>query len=128
MVYSSLSINNISAFTTATPVFSKYTFPVSPSVYLYAHFEHVDGTPAKDGTQGVSLTKLKILNTLIDQLSNIKQQNKKELLPATAISEDKIDALIAQYGKEFRSALASRSVLQIPINTNLQGTLVNLVA
>ena len=49
--------------------------PVSPSQFGYAQFEYVAGYPAPSGQQGISVDKIKILNTLIEQLVSMKQKN-----------------------------------------------------
>ena len=47
--------------------------PVKPSMYGYAQFQYVSGYPARNGQEGVSIDKIKILNTLIDQLVTMRQ-------------------------------------------------------
>jgi len=75
--------------------------PVSPSAYIYAHFEHVSGVPAPEGVRGVNIDKLKILDTLIGQLSRMKQEpDPSESLETTAgtdqDNEKRINTLINQ--------------------------------
>lgn len=101
---------------------SRIAVPVSQSSYIYSHFRHVSGFPAAEGQQGVPLTKLKILDALIDQLSQLKKT------PQGHVSENHIDALIDQYKKEFASAEAAN--LALPYNPKPSadtGILVNLV-
>jgi hypothetical protein len=84
--------------------------PVSPASYIYSHFEHVSGVPAPEGTPGVAITKLKILDVLIDQLSQIKKQ------PAADISgvsppDDRLDALISRYEGQIKAARTANSAM-----------------
>jgi len=53
---------------------NKVAVPVSPSAYIYSHFKHVSGVPASEGENGVNITKLKIIDTLIDQISKMKKE------------------------------------------------------
>jgi len=53
---------------------SRVAVPVSPSAYIYSHFEHVSGVPAPEGESGVNINKLKIIDTLIDRLSKMKKE------------------------------------------------------
>jgi hypothetical protein len=53
---------------------NRVAVPVSPSAYIYSHFKHVSGVPAHEGENGVNITKLKIIDTLIDQLSKMKKE------------------------------------------------------
>jgi hypothetical protein len=82
------------------------SLPVSPSAYIYSHFKHVSGTPAPDGTQGVNISKLKILDTLIEQLSKIKKQAGMDLGALEESDERRINALIEQYQQQIKSAQA----------------------
>jgi predicted transcriptional regulator len=53
---------------------SRVAVPVSPSAYIYSHFKHVSGVPAAEGETGVNINKLKIIDTLIEQLSKMKKE------------------------------------------------------
>jgi hypothetical protein len=79
--------------------------PVSPNMLIYSHFKHVSGTPAPEGTQGVNISKLKILDTLIEQLSKMKNQPTPELSVSES-DEKRINALIDQYQKQIKAAQA----------------------
>ncbi len=85
------------------------SLPVSPGLVIYSHFKHVSGTPAPEGTQGVNISKLKILNTMIEQLSKMKKQESidfDEIKSVAADDQKRIDALIDQYQKQIKSAQA----------------------
>jgi hypothetical protein len=99
------------------------SLPVAPALYIYSHFRHVSGTPAPEGARGVAISKLKILDVLIEQLSRIK----KEPLSAEAVSPERIDALIEQYEQQIRSAQAASQALPVtPLPP--AGAVFNLVA
>ena len=46
--------------------------PVDPHQFLYSQFQYVAGIPAAKGQSGISVDRLKILNTLIDHLVSMK--------------------------------------------------------
>jgi hypothetical protein len=98
------------------------SLPVSPALYIYSHFRHVSGVPAPEGTRGVAISKLKILDVLIEQLSRIKGQD-----PVTTenISDERIDALIDQYEQQIRSVQAQAASFSPMPQT---GAVLNLVA
>jgi hypothetical protein len=52
----------------------KAFLPVAPSSAIYAHFKHISGVPAPEGVNGVNINKLKIIDTLIEQLARMKKQ------------------------------------------------------
>ena len=87
-------------------------FPVSHSEYLYSQFKYVGGTPADDGG-GIPLTKLKILDTIINQLVSIRNATGAgfgaetiELLGEGA-SEEEIAEKIALYQQEVQAMAES---------------------
>jgi hypothetical protein len=83
------------------------SLPVSPSSYIYSHFRHVSGIPAPEGVQGVTINKLKILDTLIDQLARMKKQPEPSWGAAGETSEERINALIEQYENQIRAVKAA---------------------
>jgi len=82
----------------------RMSLPVSPSQLIYSHFKHVSGTPAPEGTMGVNISRLKILNTLIDQLERMKGQPAMELGSLSEHDENRINVLIDQYQKQIKAA------------------------
>ncbi|MDR0399431.1 MAG: hypothetical protein LBH51_00630 [Treponema sp.] len=105
----------------------RMSLPVAPAMYIYSHFRHVSGVPAPEGTRGVAINKLKILDVLIEQLGRIKKQGAAGPLKGESLSSERIDALIEQYEQQIRSAqAASRAAAFNPgIPT---GVVFNLVA
>ena len=105
----------------------RMSLPVAPAMYIYSHFRHVSGTPAPEGTRGVAISKLKILDVLIEQLGRIKKQGNEAPLSAEAVSPERIDALIEQYEQQIRSAqAASQAITFSPMPQT--GAVFNLVA
>jgi len=47
------------------------SLPVSSSAYLYSHFKNVYGTLAPKGESGVSISSLKIIDVLIEQVQRL---------------------------------------------------------
>jgi hypothetical protein len=103
------------------------SLPVAPAMYIYSHFRHVSGVPAPEGTRGVTISKLKILDVLIEQLSRIKKQEAAGPPGAETASDERIDALIEQYEQQIRSAqAASQAAVFSPAPQT--GAVFNLVA
>jgi hypothetical protein len=71
---------------------------------IYSHFKHVSGTPAPEGTSGVNISRLKILNTLIDQLEKMKSQPSADLGIINEQDENRVNALIDQYQQQIKTA------------------------
>ena len=89
----------------------RMSLPVSPSAYIYSHFRHVSGVPAPEGVQGVAISKLKILDTLIEQLVRMKKQPEPSYGPAGPVSEERINAMIEQYENQIRAAKAAEAAV-----------------
>ncbi|MDR0550565.1 MAG: hypothetical protein LBG72_00950 [Spirochaetaceae bacterium] len=52
---------------------TKTAIAVRPSHAIYAHFQHVWGVPAPDGVNGVSVSRLKILDSMIERMRQLRQ-------------------------------------------------------
>ena len=96
------SYSNISHSSGAS---GKLYVPVNPTSVLYAQFNHVSGVPAKQGQNGVSISKIQILNTLIDNLSRIKKSAVTE--KNSVMSDAQAEVLIKNYQAQIQSATQS---------------------
>ena len=91
----------------------RMSVPVAPSAYIYSHFKHVSGVPATDGESGVSINRLKIIDTLIEQISRMKQEpdpmvNMQEM-DLEMENEARINAMIEQYHSQFQNIQAANA-------------------
>ncbi|NLC93205.1 MAG: hypothetical protein GX677_07080 [Treponema sp.] len=80
---------------------SKLYVPVSKSALLYSHFDHVSGIAAPSNQNGISISKIRILNSLIDRLSSIKSEPNKQV---NKISDEQADILIQNYQQQIKTA------------------------
>ena len=87
----------------------KMYVPVSKSALLYSHFDHVSGVAAGNGQNGVSISKLRILNSLIERVSAIKNEPVKQF--GENISTEHADQLIQNYQKQLQTALQTPYIL-----------------
>lgn len=107
----------------------KMTLPVSPANYIYSHFEHVSGLKAPDGSRGVAINKLKILDILIERLTQLKIQPQPYPTGGEGISDQQIDALIEQYEQQIHLVqAASAAVPYTPGAAAPLGMIFNLLA
>ena len=102
--------------------------PVSPSQLPYAYFKNVAGVSGPSASV-YSLDKLTILNTLIERL----RSSRSETLASrgnegSGLSEERIDALIQQYGKELHNAMVSNALPYARPSGVMPGMLVSLAA
>jgi hypothetical protein len=82
----------------------KLYVPMPPSMAMRAQFNHVTGVPSPTA-QGVSVSKVKILDTLIDQLITLKNRP-EEAQELQSLDTGNIDTLITQYQDKLSLALS----------------------
>jgi hypothetical protein len=81
--------------------------PVAPANYIYSHFKHVSGVPAPEGVQGVAVSKIKILDTLIEHLSSTKlKKSGQSEKNSVNLSDEQLDKMINFLQNEIESAVA----------------------
>jgi len=101
----------------------KMSLPVDPSAVIYSHFEHVSGIPAQNGLQGVSISKLNLLDVLIGRL-NQTPAPKKQVNPFEGI-----DSLIDSYRNLLRQANTARAAMPYAPSPNTSpGALFTLIS
>jgi len=105
---------------------SKMSLPVDSTSLIYSHFEHVSGIPAPKGTQGVSISKLHILDVLIGQINQVKNNNVPYI--NSALPENGMDYLISSYKNQIRQAKdASAAMPYLPSPSAQAGALFSLI-
>lgn len=109
------SVGNISALAQAnyssgvsSPIsfagVGKMYVSVNPALVRYAQFEHVTGVAAENGSVGVNISKIQVLNTLIDRL--VSMQQKPEIAENSSdLSEAQVDTLVKEYQKRIQSVI-----------------------
>ena len=94
----------------------RMTLPVDSSALIYSHFRHVSGVPAPEGINGVSISKLNLLDVLIGQLNQIRKNGtpisaaSREAINA-ALNPAQLDALIETYREQIQQARASSAAM-----------------
>lgn len=104
MVTSLRSFNAYSyaAYSHSRGASGKLYVPVKPSSVVYAQFDHISGIAARKGQSGVSVSKIQILNTLIDNLSKIKSQTIPQA--DSVMSDAQAEVLIKNYQAQIHAA------------------------
>ena len=82
----------------------KLYVPVNPMAVIYAQFDHISGIAARQGENGVSISRIQILNTLIEHLTAIKSEPKTSI---TNLSDKQVDALIRNYQQQIQQVVHS---------------------
>ena len=122
----------------------KMSLPVDSSSLIYSNFQHVSGIPAPEGTQGVSISKLNLLDVLIEQINQISKGGAGTRIPEYRFREteagkqpvysqeltpfDSFDALLESFRKQILEAKETSAVMPYIPSPNAQaGALFSLV-
>lgn len=103
MISNIRNLNPYSYPVSANGLSGKLFVPVNPSAVIYAQFDHISGIAARNGQPGVSVSKIQILNTLIENLSRIKSN--PDAQKVLQVSEEQADALIENYQQQIAQAV-----------------------
>jgi len=101
---------NIPTLSYTSGQYGKMALPVDSSWLIYSHFEHVSGIPAPDGTQGISISKLNLLDVLIGMINQINKTPASHT-PANLNPTADVDALIENMQNIIRQAQAASEAI-----------------
>jgi len=104
----------------------RMSLPVSESYYIYSHFKHVSGVPAPDGVQGVNINRLKIIDTLIERLTQIKGQPEPLLNADVLNDEERVNAMIETLQDQVRTIQDARANSPYALTPPQTGVLFNI--
>ena len=102
---------------------------VKPNQVLYSQFEHVSGVASASSSSGVSVSKIQILNSLIERLTKVKNDPVQPELPGD-LSDEQVDAMIKDYQSQITTAVQTAKANPFAL-TGLSaptGQLFNMVA
>lgn len=112
---SNISNVNIFSYSSTTVNSGKVRVPVQPNLVIYSQLEHISGVAAQKNQRGINITKIQILNTLIDRLTSAKQNPMQTSMDG--ITEEKqIDALIRNFSDQVQLAVsaAESTIFAVP--------------
>lgn len=83
---------------------NRVSVPVDQSLVMYSRYRHVHGIPSYDKDGGLPLERLRVLDTLIDRLINLRTGGPL-VKDVEALSSNEINQLIEDYQAELHNAL-----------------------
>ncbi|MBB5220062.1 hypothetical protein DYE49_09200 [Treponema rectale] len=86
--------------------------PVNPNAVIYSQFDYVHGIAADNGQRGVPVSRVSILNTLINQLVNMKKTPAFSKEEIGGMNDEQKDALIKQYQQQIQTEIAAAAQAQ----------------
>ncbi|MCQ2596189.1 MAG: hypothetical protein MJ196_13090 [Treponemataceae bacterium] len=119
------------SYLTSHTASGKIAVPVQPSMVVYSQLEHISGY-ASTKEDGVSVSRVHILNTLIEKVSSASPNGAKKTAekPDLANLDDaKIDAMIEDYQAQLKVAIEAPKSNPYAISpAALSGNSVNIIA
>ena len=102
---SSMNAYSYSQVLPTNGVSGKIYVPVQPGLVKYSQFKHISGIPASNGQHGVTISKVQILNHLIDQLVSMKKMPQNDLSENITLSDTQVDNLIKDYQAKIQTSV-----------------------
>jgi len=106
MVVNGLTLNASSYQNFVKGASGTLSVPVKPSNVIYSQLSYIHGTAADSGQNGVPLNKIRILNTLIEQLVTMKSKPNVSYSDVLELNDNQKDALIQTIQKEISTTIA----------------------
>jgi hypothetical protein len=108
--------------------YGKMALPVDSSSLIYSNFEYVSGILAPEGTEGVSINKLNLLDVLIGMVNRINKTSAAQT-PANLNPTEGVDAIIENLENQIRQARAASEAMPYSPSPNADsGLLFNLLS
>jgi hypothetical protein len=89
----------------------KLSLPVEPGALIYSYLKNVSGIPAPEGSSGITISKLNMLDVLIEQMNKIKKPAVAQAGPNALGKSGKLDAMVEAYKTQFRQARAANEAM-----------------
>lgn len=87
----------------------KIGLPVAGNSVIYSYYKHVQGYTARDNAPTVPISRIRILNSLIDNLSKMKGDSsvKNNLKGAEKMSSEALGHMIESYAQELHRVVTA---------------------
>jgi len=106
----------------------RISLPVTPSSYIYSQFRYVSGIPAPEGTQGISVSQLKIIDALIDEIVRLNEQPKPDFSIQSEDPQSRYDAVMEDLQRQVSQAKAANETAPYPAAGTDIGLMFNISA
>ena len=121
-VTSTISMANL---VRATSGQGKVSFPVSSGDIAYANFKNIKIVPSGNSGGSYSVSRLRALDNLIEQLNRMKGQNKIETPDLNGMNSDALKSLISELSNEVHTKLEANTPYMPSLEST--GLLVNML-
>lgn len=106
----SISLNAYSYGGIVSGSSGKLYVPVNPNAVIYSQFDHISGVAASESDTGVSVSKIQILNSLLNQLISMRNEPKMQYADDGSLNENQMDSLIQNYQSQIQMELEKAEI------------------
>ena len=106
----SISLNAYSYSGIVSGSSGKLYVPVQPGAVIYSQFDHISGVAATENNAGVSVSKIQILNSLLNQLITMRNQLNMQYEDDGSLNEDQMNSLIQNYQSQIQAEVEKAQV------------------
>ena len=129
---SNIFVPGISQYTAQS---GRMSLPVDSSSVIYSNFQYVRGTPAPEGTNGIPINRLAILDFLIARFNQLQEISSQSGLNSNAgrfsqdyLTVENLETLIDNYRNMVLERDAASSAMPYLMSPDTQtGALINLL-
>ena len=104
---------------------SKVSFPVSSNDIAYANFKNIKIVPSGDRGSSYSVSRLRALDNLIEQLNRMKGENKIETPEKGSLNTKELSSLISKIAEEIHTKLDTSTSYKPSVKST--GLMVNIL-
>lgn len=101
MLSTNIQLSTMSHVLAVSSTLNHNFLPVKASQFIYSQFEHVSGVPSNEG--GVSVSKLQILNSLIDTIIKKNTDAKLDQSKLANLSDGEMDKILASFHSKLQA-------------------------
>ncbi len=120
---SSISLSNVVRAASGS---GRISFPVDSTTLVYTNFKNIKTVPSSGDTGTYSVSRLRALDNLIEQLNRMKELKGWKFPEINKMETPELDSLISELSDRIHSGLQTNRSFKTPIDTS--GLLFNLMA
>ena len=116
---------SLASIVRATSSQGKVSFPVNSTNIAYTNFKNINVIPSFNNSGSYSVSRLRALDNLIEQLNRMKDRNKIETAGLDDLDAEEQNSLISELSEEIHTKLHTDINYNLPVETS--GLLFNIL-
>ena len=96
----------------------RVSFPVKSNAIAYANFKNINTVPSFNDGGSYSVSRLRALDNLIEQLHRLKDRNKTEVPGLNDLDSEDLNSLISELSEEIHTKLQTETAYNLPLESS----------